>query len=57
MASEKFWYSPIYEQHNNGFFVSKDGNKYYLGFKYKNGKELYVKISYDTFNVLRKEWK
>jgi len=57
MASEQYWYSPIYEQHKYGFYLEKKGNQEFLCFMYKNGKEVSVKISHTTFKVLKKEWK
>jgi len=57
MSSEKIWYSPIFKLHNYGFFAKKHSNKCFLGYKHTNGKEVTVKISFDTFNVLKKEWR
>jgi len=57
MASSKYWYSSIYEQNNYGFYLEKKNNKFYLGFKYKTKKDVCVKISYDSFMVLKKEWR
>jgi len=57
MSSNQYWYSPIYEKNDYGFFIEKDGNKYYLGFKYKNKKVVMVNITYQTFKVLKEEWK
>lgn len=57
MATTKYWYSPIYREHNYGFFIEKVSNKYYLGFKYKNGKEISIKLDYNSFKTLKGEWK
>jgi len=57
MASERFWYSPIYEEYDYGFFIEKKGRKEFLCFKFKNGKEVSVLIDHNTFNALKKEWK
>jgi hypothetical protein len=57
MTKETYWYSEIYNIKNYGFYINKKDNKYYLGFKYKNGKCTEVKITYDTFVILKKEWK
>lgn len=57
MVSERFWYSPIYQEHGYGFYIEKKGNNQFLGYKYKNGKEVIVKLDYNSFKVLKKEWK
>ena len=57
MVSSKYWYSPIYQEHNYGFFVQKKGSNQFLGFKYKNGKEVLINLDHESFRVLKKEWK
>jgi len=56
-VSEQYWLSPVYESQGNGFYVSKLNNKYYLGYRHKNGKDVSTKISHTTYDVLKKEWK
>lgn len=54
----KVWYSPIYQKNDYGFYVEKNENICYLGFKTPNGKEcIEVKISQEVFNSIEKDWR
>jgi hypothetical protein len=57
MVKDRFWYSPVYKMDNYGFFIESKDNKYYLTYKYKNGKEISVNIKPGTFKALKKEWR
>lgn len=57
VMKERFWYSPIYMKDNYGFYVTKYNNKHFLGYKYKNGRSIEVKIKKVSFDTIKKEWK
>ena len=62
IEDKSHWYSPVYEMNDMGFYISKHENNYYFGYtelskKDKSRRCLEVKINYDTFKVLKGEWK
>lgn len=55
----KYWYSPIYEENDYGFYTVFENHNYYLAYRPKDKRknDMCVKISKSTYSALKKEWK
>jgi hypothetical protein len=55
-TKQLFWASPVYKYNGFGFYLSKVGEKYFIGYQHVDGRMTEINIKKNTFDVIKKEW-